>query len=118
MKKIKLVNKKNGSVVSAQVAEARSFFERLKGLMFDEGMSEFDGLLIIPCNSIHTFFMRFNIDVIFLDKNFKVVKIIKNLAPWRMTRFYFSAFQVLEMKGGSLASDVEEGDSFEVICLS
>lgn len=119
MKKFyKLINSKNSLIVATQVIEAKSFLERLKGLMFDDDMKEFDGLLITSCNSIHTMFMRFAIDVVFLDKNFRVIKIIKKLQPWRVTWFYFSASQVLEMKEGTLISELAEGDQLEVVCLS
>jgi len=118
MKNYKIIIQKNGIELASKVVEAKTFLERLKGLMFDKEMAEFDGLLIKACNSIHTCFMNFNLDVIFLDKDFRVVKIIKNLKPWRVTRFYITATQVLEMKGGSLVFDLQKGDKLEVLCLN
>ncbi|RLA63237.1 MAG: DUF192 domain-containing protein [Epsilonproteobacteria bacterium] len=96
---------------------ADSTFSRVKGLMFDEKI-EGDGLLIRPCNSIHTFFMKFNIDVLFLNKSLKVVKIIRNMPPWRMSKIYWSAWQVLEFSGGSLNDEIVEGDYIEEVCLN
>jgi hypothetical protein len=96
---------------------ADSMFSRMKGLMFSKGLGEMDALLISPCNSIHTFFMRFNLDLVFIGKG-KVVKVIRNLPPWRMTRPYFRASQVLELEAGTLDARVKEGDSVEVVCIN
>ena len=101
-------------VVGENISLAKSFYSRLKGLMFQKEMNG-DGLLIDPCRSIHTFFMCFSIDVAFLDKKGTIVKIIRNLPPWRMTSFYISADQVLELKSGQIPSNVKEGDRF-ILC--
>ena len=61
---------------------AETFFERLKGLMFTSKEKSFN-LLIKNCNSIHTCFMKFNIDVYCLDKNYKIIKTYKSLKPFR-----------------------------------
>lgn len=107
----------NNQILSEKIKIANSFDERLVGLMFKKEMSELDGLLITPCNSIHTFFMRFNIDVYFLDKNNKVIKIIKKLKPWRITGIYFKAIKVLELRENFLEQEVNIGDKLEVVCL-
>lgn len=54
----------------------------------------------MPCNGIHTFFMRFPIDAVFMDKKGSVVKIYKNLPPWRVTWNYWKVSQVLELDAG------------------
>ena len=74
-----------------KVKVAKSFKDRLIGLMFAKSLGEYNGLLISPCRSIHTFFMRMSIDVIFLDKNYKIIKIIRRMKPWRVTGIYFRA---------------------------
>ena len=84
--------------------------------MFSSDMFGFDGLLIKPCNSIHTFFMQYSLDVAFLDKDLKIVKIIRNLRPWRITGLYLKANQVLELKAGTLDNKIVEGD--QVLCLN
>lgn len=118
MKQCNVILKDSKKMVSSEVRIADNFFSRLKGLMFAEKIEGYGGLLITRCNSIHTCFMKFNIDVVFLDKNQKVVKVIRELRPWRMTPMYFSASQVLELQGGTLSPEIQEGDSFEVVCLS
>ena len=97
---------------------AQTFAERSVGLMFSKSMKGFDGLLIRPCNSIHTFFMRYSIDVVFLAKDYTIIKVIRNLRPWRMSWIYFRSKQVLELKGGSLPEHIKKGQKLEVLCTN
>lgn len=104
----------NGKTLSYELKIASSFFSRLIGLMFKKGMKDYDGLLIKQCNSIHTFFMFFTIDAIFLNKNNEVIKIYRNLKPWRMTRIVWRASQCLELNAGTIPDDLKEGDSLSI----
>jgi uncharacterized membrane protein (UPF0127 family) len=106
-----VLKRMNGEVVCKRMKMANSFFDRLNGLMFTKKLEGFDGLLINPCNSIHTFFMLMSLDVIFLDRDLKIIKIIYDLKPWRLTWMYFKATQVLEMKAGTLQRDLVVGES-------
>lgn len=108
----------DGLTVAKEALIADSFFLRAKGLMFAKDLNPYDAMLITPCNSIHTFFMNFDLDVVFLNKKNHVVKIIRHLKPWRMTRPYFKASQVLELKAGTLALDLKEGDQLERVCIN
>lgn len=67
--------------VHAEVA--KSFFQRLKGLMWRKFLPSGEGMLILKCNAIHTCFMRFAIDAAFLDRDDNVVKVVRNIRPWR-----------------------------------
>jgi len=111
------IEMKNKKIVVKNINVADTIFSRMKGLMFCREMNGFDGLLISPCNSIHTFFMRMDIDVIFLDKKNFIVKIIRNMKPWRLTLIYFKSVKVLELKGGALPPNANEGDEIE-LCLN
>lgn len=106
--------KLNDWMIAKNAVIAESAKLRLIGLMGRERMDEFDGMLLNPCNSIHTFFMRFAIDVVFLNKNFEVIRVIENLPPWRATRPYFRASQVLELAAGTLAGRLNAGDRLEI----
>jgi len=105
-------------VLCENLKVADDFISRLIGLMFKKDMYGFDGLLIKQCNSIHTFFMRYAIDIIFLDKEYKVVKVIEDIKPWRATLMYFKASQVLELKSGTLKSRIKKDDQLEMICTN
>ena len=74
---------------------AETFWNRFKGLMFVSKEKSFN-LLIKNCNSIHTCFMKFNIDVYCLDKDFKVVKIYRNIKPFRFILPTKNTCQILE----------------------
>jgi uncharacterized membrane protein (UPF0127 family) len=116
--KIYILKDQSGTIICQKMIEANAIFDRMKGLMFTKEMPSCDGFLISPCNSIHTFFMVFNLDVLFLDKNYKVVKALYNLPPWRMTLIYFQAHKVLEMKAGDMKRDIKKGDVLEAVCLN
>ena len=66
-----------------KVKVARSFLERLRGLIGVKSLEPDEGLLIERCNCIHTFFMSFPIDATFLDRDGNVVKIVRGIKPWR-----------------------------------
>jgi len=81
---------------------ANNFFTRLKGLLGRRFMPAGEALVIYPCNSIHTFFMKFNIDVVFLDKNLMIKRVIRNLKPFRAVPYVKGAYYAVEMAGGTL----------------
>lgn len=121
-KTFKLATSK-GELLCERMIIADNPFTRVKGLMFSERLPDgADGFLIKPCNSIHTCFMRYPIDVIFLDKEMRVVKVLENLVPWRMTWLYLNATQTLEMQGGHLnrvlKNRLQPGDKLEAVCIS
>jgi uncharacterized protein len=73
-------------------------------------MQEGEGLWIAPCEAIHTIGMHWPIDVIFIDRTYRVRKIAANLSPWRMAMCW-SAFSVLELPAGAVASSgTQTGD--------
>lgn len=111
--------KKNSDYMLCQNFKiASSFFDRLIGLMFSREMKGYDGLLIKHCQSIHTFFMFYSIDAVFLDSNYRVIKIIRQLQPWRLTGFYWRASQVLELPAATVKDSLQVGDYLEVKCTN
>lgn len=101
-------------ILSDNIRLADTPATRIIGLMFKKNIKGADGLLLDPCNSIHTFFMRYSLDVVFLSKSNEVIKVIRNLKPWRMTLIYFKARKTLELPAGKLPSDIDVGDIMEV----
>lgn len=71
------------------------------------------GLLISPCNQIHTFFMKFTIDVVFLDRTNRIVKLCPQFKPWRITPLIWRAKTVLEMNAGG-AEGLQVGDQLQI----
>ncbi len=82
---------------------AVSFFSRFLGLMGRNSLAENEAILFPKCNSIHTFFMRFPIDVVFLSKDGEVVSTISSFPPWRMLLPQPRVKHTLEMAPGSIA---------------
>ncbi|HOX54305.1 MAG: DUF192 domain-containing protein [Candidatus Omnitrophica bacterium] len=94
---MKVVNLTRGTILADKAILAESFFSRLKGLLGRGSLAESEALIISPCNAIHTFFMRFSIDVLFLDKAGKVVALKEKILPFRVTPVYPRAWQVVEL---------------------
>jgi len=117
---LRLENKTKTIEVANNVRVARTFWQRAKGLLGEKSLPEGHALWIqgsdlVGCNSIHTFFMRFPIDVIFVDRNLKVTKVYRNLGPWRVTWPAPGAHSVFELPAGSLSlHTVEVGDQLYV----
>jgi uncharacterized membrane protein (UPF0127 family) len=116
--KIYVLKNQAGEIICNKMIVANQIFDRMKGLMFSTEMPECDGFLIAPCNSIHTFFMLYSLDLLFLDKNFTVVKALYGFSPWRITWIYFKAHQVLEMQAGTMKKDIKTGDKLEALCIN
>ena len=76
-------------------------WERMRGLLGRAGLAPGEGLLIERCSSIHTCFMRFAIDVVYLDADWRVVKKVRRLAPWRFSGCRRAA-HTLELAAGAL----------------
>lgn len=91
-----------GRVLARELSLAGTLFPRLKGLIGRKTLATGEGLWIRPCQGVHTFLMRFPIDVLFLDREGRVVKVVENLRPQRMTGVLFSSRSVLELPAGSL----------------
>lgn len=107
------------AVVADNVAVADTWGSRFKGLLGRASLPEGEGLHIVPCNSIHMFFMKFPIDVAFLDEGGKVVKAVHAIKPWRATKMYFDAHSALELPAGTLArTGVAEGDLLHFVLKS
>ena len=88
------------------------FASRLIGLQFRRRLPSDAGLLLVPCNSVHTCFVRFPVDVVFLDNRGGVLAVRHNLRPWRLAIGPRKTHAVLEMIAG--AAGVEPGQPLRV----
>ena len=100
-----------GRVVCARCAVADTPWTRLRGLLGRASLAPDEGLLIRPTSSIHMLFMRFAIDAVFLDRELRVVKVVRNLRPWRFASAR-GAKMVVELPAGS--AGVQPGDRLEL----
>ncbi len=108
---MRAVNPARHTVLACQVRRADTFWQRLRGLMFQPLLPPGAGLLIVPCNQVHTFWMRFAIDVVFLDRSGRVVGQMAQLAPGRIWPRVPDAYLALELPAGALvASGTVPGD--------
>ncbi len=112
---MRIIHKQSGKALAENVQVAESFFERLKGLMFIREMKGHDGLFIKNTNSVHNCFVRFPLDLVFVNNDMQVIKIIRNFKPWRFTRIYFKARHVLELPAGAAGKEIREGDQLEAL---
>ena len=99
----------DGIVLAQEVEMACSLFKRMKGLMFRPEMKAGTAMLLKPCPQIHTCFMYFALDVLFLDKNGSVLYIMEDMKPWRLSPIVSRAAQTLEMPAGTLQGRVKKG---------
>ena len=92
----------SGAVVVPDLTLAIDSASRRKGLLGREGLPEESGLIIAPSNAVHTFFMRFPIDIVFLNREGRVLSIRSSVGAWRMAAS-FRGFAVLELAAGRAA---------------
>jgi uncharacterized protein len=94
---------------------ADSFFRSLIGLMGRPRLDAGHGLWIVPCQSVHTFWMRFSIDVVFLDHHHRVVHLVESLRPFRISKHLSKAGSVIELPVGAIKiSGTRVGDEIRI----
>ncbi len=109
------VVRKAGQTLVQRCEMATSFVTRFLGLMGRQALAADAGVYFPKCNSIHTLFMRFPIDVIYLDGESRVVDVDAKLAPWRVGKPRWKAKHVLELAAGRAADlGIAVGDRLEV----
>jgi len=94
----------SGRELAESVHVADSLFSRMKGLLGRKSLNHGEALWIIPCKGIHTIGMRFAIDAVFLDINSRIVAVMADLPPNRMSRIYPRAASVIELQAGTVAA--------------
>ncbi|MBI5083666.1 MAG: DUF192 domain-containing protein [Acidobacteria bacterium] len=111
--KLRVYNQTRGTVVAEAADRAGDSATRRTGLLNRTGLDAGEGLWIVPCEAVHCFFMKFTIDVLFLDRDRKVVKVRPSLMPWRISGS-LRAHSVLELPEGQIAATgTMPGDQLE-----
>jgi uncharacterized membrane protein (UPF0127 family) len=103
-----LLNETKQTVLCARCDVAETALKRLLGLVGRDGLAPDEGMLFRRAGSIHTFFMRFAIDVVFCDRDLTVLKVVPNLQPWK-TAGQRGAKVTIELAAGA-AAGVATGD--------
>jgi uncharacterized protein len=98
---MRLINKSKNTLLAEEIILADSLFKRMRGLLGRKELAEDSALLL---NSIHTIFMRFSIDVLFVDKECRVIKAISALKPFNISKIYLSAKFAIELPVGTINS--------------
>lgn len=104
---------KEDKLIVSKVKIADSFILKLVGLLGRENIDENEGLLLMRCSSIHCFFMKVTIDVVYLSKDMEVLY-IETVKPWKIGKFVKNAYNILELKEFR-AKEIAVGDILNLI---
>jgi uncharacterized protein len=97
---LQLLEAGSGQVIVPAVTLADRFWSRLCGLQFRRPLPPGSALLLTPCSSVHTFFMRFPVDLVMLDGGLHVLEVRRQVLPWRLVFPARATWAVLEMTAG------------------
>ena len=112
-----VTNRARGTILATRLEVADSAPKRTKGLLGRDGLGSGEGLWIVPCESVHTFFMRFAIDLVYLDRKNRVKKVRSVVGPWRFSAC-LTAHSVLELPAGTIRNtQTAAGDTLEFMPL-
>jgi uncharacterized membrane protein (UPF0127 family) len=111
--RLQVLNLSRGTVLATCLEVASTGPKRNKGLLGRKGLAPGEGLWIVPCESVHTFFMQFPIDLVYLDRNNRIKKVRASVPPWRLSAC-LSAHSILELPSGTIReSQTQAGDTLE-----
>jgi uncharacterized protein len=99
---LRLVNLDTGAVLADRMELASTFGKRLRGLMFSTELPRGSGLHLLPCRSVHTFFMKYSIDVIHLDKACRIVALESSMKPGRIGVTHPETASIVELPQGTI----------------
>lgn len=112
--RLRALNRTRGTLLATRLEVAGSGKSRRNGLLGRSGLAPGEGLWIVPCESVHTFFMQFPIDLVYLDRKNRIRKLRSEVGPWRISAC-LSAHSVLELPPGTIrATRAERGDRVEI----
>jgi len=112
---MKVYNSTQNNLIADDVKVAENFFTRSIGLLSKKSLLSNEGLIIKPCCSIHTFFMKFEIDVLFVNKQNEVVALYENVKPWRILPIHQTSHYVIELQSGTItAKNISKGDLIQI----
>ena len=101
---MKVYNVTRDQCLAGTAIMADSFFRRLRGLLGRSGLPSGWCMVLKPCRSIHTMFMRFSLDILFVDRQYRVVAMVSDMPPFRFTRSISQSYLVIEFPASFLKS--------------
>lgn len=108
---LRVINETRQQRIASSAREAYGFFDRLRGLLGGPPLTQGEGLYLLPCQAIHMIGMTFAIDAIFVDKQGKVVGLVRDIKPWGMSSHFWKAAGCLELPAGTIdATGTAVGD--------
>ena len=111
--RLQVTNLTRHTVLASCLEVADSSAKRSKGLLGRDGLAVGGGLWILPCESVHTFWMRFAIDLVYIDRKHRIKKVRSSVGPWRISAC-LSAHSVIELPAGTIqATQTQRGDTLE-----
>jgi len=110
------VNVTRNKVLANSLKIADTFFSSLLGLMGRRRLPIGEGLWICPCQSVHSMWMRFPIDVIFLDNKKSVIHLVENMRPFRISKYVTTAQSVIELPVNTIAATQTQVGDLVNIC--
>jgi len=99
---VQVIDSLHGTVIATEVKPAYSFMKRLRGLLFTSSLPRQSGIHIQPCRSVHTYFMQYPIDIVYLDANQIVVGLEQSVAPGKCGSHVPMTYSVLELASGRI----------------
>ena len=94
---MKIFNRTQKTIIAEHAQLADTFFFRMRGLLNRTSLEEGEGLVIMSCQQIHMVFMRFPIDVIFVDRTHKVIGLVRNIQPFALSPVFWKASFAIEL---------------------
>lgn len=115
--KFQVRNVTRASLLGDAIDVADNPAKRATGLLKHRGLERGQGLWIVPCEGIHTFFMKFAIDVVYIDRKRRVRKVVRALGPWKLS-VCLLAHSVIELPPGAIdETQTQKGDQLEFLGL-
>ena len=112
---MRIINTSKGALLADKARIADTFWGRLIGLLNRHSLEKGEALILKPSYSIHTLFMRFTIDAIFLDRSGKIIGVLHSFKPFRISPIYFNASLTIELPEHTLQqTNTQKGDVVEI----
>jgi hypothetical protein len=113
--RLRVFNLHRQTTLATSLEVADSGPKRNKGLLGRDRLARGEGLWIVPCEAVHTFGMRFSIDLVYLDREKRIIKLRRDVHPWRLSACIF-AHSVIELPAGTIRdTQTELGDELKFL---